>query len=293
MMRKKHTIAYLIGCQWLLLSACDIINPPEAIPAYIYVPGFEVNIPSSQGSASTRITEVWLSVNGNFLGAYSLPALIPILEEGSQNITLEAGIKENGVNATPDIYPFYRPWEMRVNLRSNEVDTLRPVVGYRNEARFAFIEPFENANHIFQELRAGTNFNRIQIVRENAFEGNSALIELNEDNPLVEIGTSRRFSDLTTRGFVVYMEMNYRSDVDVIFGVQGYKNGLPGTAFFDPGFTARGDWNKIYFNMSPLFFGGDFDEFQILIQTLLPANNGVFTKTKASIWLDNIKLVHF
>lgn len=289
------TIYYILTIiSFTALTACDIINPAEDIPAYIYVEAFQLNTDSrSEGTNSSKIEEVWLSVNGNFLGAYTLPALIPILETGTQNITLNAGIKDNGISATPEIYPFYEGSEVQVDLRPNEVDTLRPVIGYLDNTRFSFIEPFNNDNHLFQDLRAGNDFNRIQISAEGAFEGSSAHIQLNEDNPLVELATVNPYRDLTTQGFVVYLEVNFRSDVIVVFGVQGFSNGVAGAPIFDPGFLPSDTWNKIYFNITPLVFGNDFDEFKILFQAILPNENGVFTQNEANIWLDNIKLVHF
>ncbi len=282
---------------WMLLSAfataCDLINPPEAIPSYIYVVPFQFNTTGAQGSNSSRITEVWLTVNGDFLGAYTLPALIPILAQGEQTIVLDAGIKENGIAATPDIYPFYQPFTVKVDLRPNEVDTVRPVISYRSNTRFAFIEPFEDNRQVFRELRAGNDFNRIQIVEEGAFEGKSGLIRLNRDNPLVELATVSAYRDLTARGLLVYLEVDYKSETTVIFGVQGIRNGVPGNPVFDPGFVRSANWNKIYFNLSPLLTGGNFDEYKILLQAVLPNNNGVFTQNTANIWLDNIKLVHF
>ncbi|HMO37945.1 MAG TPA: hypothetical protein PKC76_06960 [Saprospiraceae bacterium] len=277
-----------------LLAACDLINPEENVPGYLYVTPFTLNTnPATEGSNTHKITEVWLTVNGEFLGAYALPALIPVLGQGEQIITLDAGIRDNGVAATPEIYPFYESFVRTLTLRPNEVDTLRPVVRYRNATRFAFIEPFENINHIFREVRAGTDFNRIQLTTEGALEGSSALIQLNRDNPAVEIATVRGFRDLITRGFLVYLEVDYKSDAIVLFGVQGFKNGVPAAPVFDPGFLPSATWNKIYFNLSALVVAGDFDEHRIVLQTVLPNENGVFTQNNANVWLDNVKLVHF
>lgn len=290
------TIYYILAIVFLgTLAACDIINPSEDIPAYLYVEPFQLETDTrTEGSNSSKIEEAWLSVNGNFLGAYTLPALIPVLGTGTQTITLSAGIKDNGISATPEIYPFYEPFETEIELRPNEVDTLRPVIGYLEDTRFAFIEDFEQGTHIFRDLRAGMDFNRIQITNENAFEGNSALVRLNEDNPLVELATINAYRDLTTQGFVAYLEVNFRSDVIVVFGVQGIdENGIAAAPVFDPGFLPSSTWNKIYFNITPLVFGNDFIEYKILFQAILPNENGVFTQNEANIWLDNVKLVHF
>ncbi len=273
--------------------SCDLINPDEKIPAYIYVEPFQLNTNNTQGSNSSRITDTWLTVNGNFLGAYTLPALIPVLAEGQQTIMLDAGIKDNGIAATPEIYPFYQNYTAKLELQPNETDTLRPVIGYRNDTKFAFIERFENDAHAFRDLRAGNDFNRIQLTAEGAFEGKSALIRLSKDFPAAELATVNAYRDLTAKGILVYLEMDYKSEATVVFGVQGIKNGVAGNPVFDPGFLPSANWNKIYFNLSPLLAGGNFDEYKILMQTVLPNSNGVFTQNNANVWLDNIKLVHF
>ncbi len=275
------------------LTACDLINPAEAIPSYIYVTDFQLNTTATQGTNSNKITDVWVTIGDEFIGVFPIPALIPMLTNGEQTITLEAGIKDNGISSTGKIYPFYTSFQTKVALNPSEVDTLRPVIGYRGETRFAFIEDLERGTPIFGDLIAGNDANRIQITKENAFEGNSALITLDKNNPTVVLGTVNKYGNLTTKNVNVYLELNYKSDADVIFGVIGYKSGVKGETLYEPGFVARADWNKIYFNMSPLVVGTRYDEFQIVLQSILPLQNNVFTKDKASIWLDNIKLVHF
>lgn len=290
-MRAIYKIIYLFVL--LKLTACDVINPAEEIPAYIYVNDFQLNTSAVQGTNSSKISDVWITVDNEILGVFPLPALIPILKNGEQTITLEAGIKDNGINATGKIYPFYTSFETKVTLQVNEVDTLRPSIGYQRETRFAFIENFEQGNAIFQNLITGNEVNKIQITKENAFEGNSGLITLDKTNPIVVLGTMNPYPELTKRSVNVYVEMNYKSDAAVVFGVIGYKNGVKGETLYEPGFVARADWNKIYFNFSTLVNNANYDAYQIVLQSVLPSQNNVFTKDKANIWLDNIKLVHF
>lgn len=278
-------------------TSCDIINPEEDIPAYIYVPDIELQTNSvAEGTASERITDVWLNVDGGFLGAYSLPALIPVLEAGGRQLVLQAGIKDNGINATPEIYPFYEPYEYAAGLEPNEVDTIRPRIGYADGVRFSFIENFERSAHIFQDIRRGTA-SQISLETEGAFEGNQSLrIRLDTANALVELATNDRFSGLTGQSPLVYLEVNYRSDVPVVFGVVGHdRNGLPsqGVLALDPGFSPREDWNKIYFNLSVLIAQANREEYQAALQAFIPIENGRFSRQSANVWLDNIKLVHF
>ena len=62
------------------ITACDIINPEEDIPAYIEILPYEYS-PESGGSSSTKITDGWIYVDGEFLGAFNLPSTIPVLAD--------------------------------------------------------------------------------------------------------------------------------------------------------------------------------------------------------------------
>ncbi len=293
---KQHS-TFLLGLLLLLGSACDIINPAEDIPAYLYVPDIDlVTEPSAEGTDSEKITELWLSVNNDFLGAYSLPALIPILETGPTSIVLQAGIKDNGIVSTPDIYPYYERVERELDLQPNQTDTLRPAIGYSEETQFAFIETFERSGHLFKDVRRGVE-DQFQLVTEGAFEnGQSARIKLDTANFVFEAATTERFSGLRDKSPFIYLEVNYRSDVPVIFGLVGFDaNGLPSSAVaqLNPGFAPRQDWNKIYFNLSEIAAALNKEEYQVVLQAFLPVENGQFTRQSGSVWLDNIKLVHF
>ncbi|GJM32993.1 MAG: hypothetical protein DHS20C18_19940 [Saprospiraceae bacterium] len=287
----------VLGLACVAVAACDIINPAEEIPAFIYVPAFELQTdPATEGSNSSNITDVWVTSEGDFLGVYSLPARIPLLKSGDTQLSLRAGIKDNGINSTRDIYPFYKNYETTVDLQPNETDTIRPVITYRDDIKFSLIENFENGNnHQFQELRSGEEANKIVVTTQDAFEGASARILLDTASSFVELATVDRYPDLIKNGLLVYLEVNYRSEVPVIFGLVGYDVSDPFNSFplYDPGFSPKGEWNKIYFNLSVLAIEGDFDQYQVGFNAFIPVEGGQLTLDKAQLQLDNIKLVHF
>lgn len=289
-MSYKRSILLLPLC---LLLQCDIINPEESVPAFIRVEPFELETDTAiQGSDSHKITEAWLTVNGEFLGAYQLPATVPVLAQGPAEVLLEAGIKDNGISTTPDIYPFYTPYETSVNLTADETITLSPVVRYDPNTRFAFIEDFEAGATRFQDIIIGEG--GVQVSDGEVFEGSfSGTIQLTEAVPVVEVATLNEFGGLTDRSPFVYLEVNYRSDAPVIFGLIGGKGTSSRTAVYEPGFNPKDSWNKIYFNLSGLLATSPFDTHQIGLQAFLPTENGQLTLSQATVWLDNIKLVHF
>ncbi|MBK9491876.1 MAG: hypothetical protein IPO07_26060 [Haliscomenobacter sp.] len=296
--RKSMFLIPTLLCLLLCGTACNLINPVEDIPAYIWIAPFEVQTTGVQGSASAKITEVWLSVDGSFFGVYALPARIPILKTGATLVKLEAGIKDNGISTTPEIYPFFQPLEFNIELKANEIDSIRPKATYRSGIRFAFVENFESNSHVFQTLVTGNESNRMSITNEGAFEGSgSGLIQLSTQYPAVELATRDAYSGLLAKGSAVYLELNYKSEVPLSVGVIAYKAGNlsgGGQILYSAGFNPSENWNKIYFNLSRVVADSKLDDYQIILKTEIPKNtDGTTLRPNARIWLDNVKLVHF
>ena len=281
----------------LLLVACQPQELAQPVPAYLYLQPFELRTQEAgQGSASSKITEGWLSVDGAFLGAYSLPALVPVLAEGEHEISLQAGIRDNGISRTPEVYPFFTTYRTTRVLRPDIVDTLQPVTRYLDRTRFSLIDDFDRGPTVFRDIRIGTTDNALRPTEEVVFEGSaSGVIRLSAQSPVVELASEVRYSDLDAESPFVYLEVNYRSEVPVVWGLIAYRFGVPGdgTALFEPGFRPSAEWNKIYFNLSPLIAAGNFSEYQLALRAAIPEEAGRPVVQEASIWLDNIKLVHF
>lgn len=271
-------------------SACELINPAEEVPAFLYIEPFEFSTdPGTEGSSSANILEVWVTVNGDFLGVYTLPASVPVLASGMTNVRLDAGIHDNGIRSTPNIYPFYEAFVQDIELAPNETDTLRPTTSYRSNVRFAFIEDFENGSRIFTEQIEGQN--GLTSSNDVIFEGNqSGEITLTVANDLVQLGTAQIYAGLADTSPLVYLEMDYRSDVPVVWGVWGFNSNNSGDVLLQPGFRGRSDWNKIYFDLSLLILEGNFLGHRIVLQAALPSGSSL---EEAKVYLDNIKLVHF
>ncbi|MCB0738933.1 MAG: hypothetical protein KDC92_15600, partial [Bacteroidetes bacterium] len=65
-----------VFCALAFLS-CDIINPKEPIPAYVYLDtSFVETDYANQGTNNHRIYDCWITYESNLIGAFSLPALV-------------------------------------------------------------------------------------------------------------------------------------------------------------------------------------------------------------------------
>lgn len=289
----KQTTFVLICLLLSGLSACDIINPEESVPAFLYIEPFTLQTnAATQGSDSEKITEVWVTVNNEFLGAYQLPATVPVLMAGTADLYLEAGIKDNGIGSTPDIYPFYQPYETTVELLPEQTVTVQPTTAYDRNTRFALIEDFESGITVFRDTLLGNS--GMSVSTADPFEGSySGKISLSADDQVIELATIGSFTELTDQSPFVYLEVNYKSDVPVIFGLAGGAGTGDGNVVYDPGFNPKDTWNKIYFNLSGLLATSPYDSHKLALRAYIPTEDGQLTLNNATVCLDNIKLVHF
>src|SRR5690606_15588915 len=65
--------------------------------------GFETT--EGQGTDDHKITHAWVYANDQFVGAYEVPALVPVLNQGNTEIKVSGGIEYNGISAYPGVYP--------------------------------------------------------------------------------------------------------------------------------------------------------------------------------------------
>lgn len=289
-------LLWLWGGLILIGSGCNIINQEEPIPSYIYVKPFrmESNPQITHGSLSQKVTQGNVFVNGKTIGIFSLPALIPVLEEGTQEVIIDPLIRDNGLTFTLQVYPFYERFTTSVDLTLTETDTIQPVTRYSEDITFHLIEDFEGGSNVFSEDRDMNNETLLDTTQIDAFEGEySGMIVLNLDNPLMEVASNAdQLFDIFDRG-KVYLEMDYKTEVDVLIGMIGIDNIGNDQSNYEYGLVPKSDWNKIYFNLTNFGLVNNLNGYQIGITAALPVANGDFTLDEGTILIDNVKLISF
>ncbi|MEM8909650.1 MAG: hypothetical protein AAGD05_17510 [Bacteroidota bacterium] len=292
--RNLFLLAVLFG-----LGACEIINPEEEIPAFLHIEPFELSTnPLGEGSASENITDAWVFINGEFVGAYEPPITVPILAAGPQEVRVSAGIRENGIRALPEIYLLYLDFNTTIDFAANEDDTIRPVTSYISDLKF-LLEPqedFESSSILFDQDLDDNPATNIVRTTEDIFEGDfSGHIQLTTDEPSIELGSPFIESVPFPTGARVYMELNYKTDVVVVFGVIGYDaQGNRNFSAFEKGINPRDTWNKIYFNFTEeiLSFSQSATSGVVFYQFCLHSQI-TDEQEEGNIYLDNIKWITF
>ena len=280
----------------LFISACDIINPEEEIPSFIQVNEFQlVTNEMLEGSNTQQITDVWAFVNGDALGVFELPATIPVLESGMQNITLFAGIRVNGVRNTPLIYPLYDNYEASVDLVPEEVTLLTPTIEYISNNVFELLEDFESDN-ISLEARDNGSIDRV--TSSTPMLSGNGVGSISLVGEATEITSIATFVDLPTSGGIpVYLEMDYRTNVELEVGLVGFDistiNPIQAT-IFNVVLCPIDDWNKVYVDLQGLLEQSQLDGYQLALRVSTDDTGCGGTPTdNPEILLDNIKLIRF
>lgn len=266
------------------LSACDYINPEETIPTYIKIESFSLQTTiSSQGPNNHNITDAWVSVNGDFIGLFELPALIPILDAGVSEVFIKPGIKNNGIAASRVNYPFYTNYKIDTILVEKEIITLNPIVSYAEETIFDWNENFEDAG-----ISIDTSITSNIGIGDSIVNGSKvAKIILLDSTDIFRSQTIDSYS-FPTAGQPLYFEMDYKTNNSFVVGL--YIN-TAGQYVEQPIITInpKEAWNKIYLDLTYFSsMNSTADNYFVFIKAIKTDSI-----TRSVILFDNLKLVHF
>ena len=283
----------------VFLVSCEAFDKEETIPSYIYIEkiALEVSNDGSQGSNANDIKDAWILVNGSLAGVFELPCKVPVLSSGETEIVIFAGIKVNGQSNNRQFYPFYDTCRKIINLKKANIDTIKAKVKYKSATKFVWKEDFEdmavslektgitrtvdslnitgNANEVFDFGKTGNKYSG-----KVDFRGKRGTFE----------NSSISIFDFPRNTTEIYMEVNYKSDVPVQFGLYPTSGGS-----LDVGvpvylsYANPQEWKKAYIRLSPDVnsSANTGKKFRIFV-------NAVNTEDKnAVILIDNIKVLHF
>ncbi|MFZ5552453.1 MAG: hypothetical protein ACOZCO_05000 [Bacteroidota bacterium] len=285
----------------LFLSSCSWLDKPEKIPAYIYIE--KINLTTNytaEGTNSHDITDAWVYVDDNPVGVFELPAMIPVLKEGTHKLSIYPGIKADGISSRRRKYPFYLPYIISSHVFvPGEVDTLngadQPVVTYYPNTQIDIWKTgdFEDPGVVFQQdALSDTVMNRITSPPADIFEGvASGLFALSASQTFFKANTSENFQ-LPATGQSVYMELNYKAANSFTVGlISEYatttvqqNNTVVRPSYVDGQLV----WKKIYIELTELVVANsNAQSFEVFFSML--KDDGV---TEPFVVIDNVKIVY-
>lgn len=270
----------------LLQPGCKTLDPDEDLPSYLTIDTVHLTIddPFTQGTASHKITDAWVFLDGDLLGTYEIPFTIPILTGEKSTIRISGGIKMNGIAATRVIYPFLGFYDTTFQIGPMDTITLAPRLSYKEGTDFIYLEDFELVN----TLQALPHSDTVVMIEEGpeAFEGlKYGAIYVDNDRPYF-IGRTQTGSRLffPSSSPTAFLELNYKCNIAYyIYFVAEF----PGDNVEIPILRVNPNefWNKLYVNFTPYAtaYPGASDYF--LVFTVQE------TGSPGYLFLDNLKIV--
>lgn len=283
----------LLAIVLIAMLSCNVINPAEDIPSYIYIDELEMVSQPGFGSTSEKISEIWVYANAGFIGAYDLPANIPVLSEGVTDMSFRAGIRNNGIASTRVQYPFYAPFDLDLNLSPTKPDTIVPIYTYKEGLpELPLLDDFESGTFFNESDDSEVDFGLTQ-EDEEVFEGNqSGKVFMDEASTLFR-AESEVFMELPSNR-QAYIEMDYKSNNSFAIGLNAYDNNevRKNLALILKSTTDENgveQWNKIYIELLPITsVNPNAEHYELYIESLKDEANST-----ATLYFDNIKVIHF
>jgi hypothetical protein len=237
----------LLCLSTLLLQGCNIINPKEDVPSYIYLNQYKFKTDTVyHGTAIQKFTDVWISADGTNLGGYEIPATVPVLAKGPTRIQISAGVQQNGLSTARAVYPFTTTYDTMVNLGEKMIDTIHPVFNYIAGTRFEWLENFNGTNPAVTLTPKSLPYH-MTYAKDSALEGGSLSAHLTVDSTKAfEIRSTNSYT--LPIGQPVYLEMNYNTEVPIEVGVYAI-NSTQITKIDIIGLNATKHWNKAYISL--------------------------------------------
>jgi hypothetical protein len=272
----------------LLLVFCIACNKPEQIPAYIYVKPFSLTTDGTKEGANTsKIIDAWVYSEDVLLGAFTLPAEIPVLNEGDTKITIFPGIRNNGNNASPTEYFNYLPFSIQKKLVPTKTDTIFPSTTYDKNLTFKWIEDFEGSINTLNTNADKDDSTSIAVTGIDVKYGKRcALFKVDKKHPLISATTQFPFENLPQNSRV-YVEMDYKCNVPIFVEIYGFANGTTPKLLEAASFKEKSEWNKVYLNFSKNI-KSTYTSYSFVFSALLPDES---TIEQGEARIDNIKLV--
>lgn len=280
----------LLPFVFLAFVACK--DASEQIPAYLNIKPFEVN--ASGGAAWQEITDGWLYVDGVFLGAYTLPASVPVLAEGDSEIILFTGVKENGIEATPNIYPSFSKFTKHYELIPGQSTDVQPVTDYDPSIIYAFGKgrgDFDGGSFIALENRDSDNAINFELSPDQAFAGNCILMKIDSLHPVMDVATESMMNLPVLGAPEVWLELHYKTDVPFFLYLLSGPTEKQQPVFQ---FNVSEEWNKIYINLTGTLVTTQESQQRLFFRLSLPRySSGKYTQNNGTVRVDNIRVLHF
>lgn len=284
-----------------VLTACQLVNPEEELPVYVSIQDPQVLVDETLNVySSLGIKDAWVFLQGEQIGVFELPAVIPVLpEKVGYSLRIGGGIFDTGLSSFRMEYPFWN--DINVSLAGAEpLDTV--VVSPRFEyfprdttIIYAFEAGFEGGSSNLTSVAPASTYTNIQISSEDKFVGlqsgkvtfSANKYQFEASSPILTLPQSGNNA--------IWCEVTYKNDIPFTVLMIGLAPGSPievelatNVLFYSPD-----AWNTAYINLNDLARSiPDGAVFKLLFRAS-SQEAGSTTGRSGTIFLDQIRLIHF
>lgn len=246
---------------------------------------------SSQGEPTHKITDVWVFDGPDFLGIFPLPAKVPVIIDGTEKtFSIFAGVRNNGVSSNALRYPFYEPIAVSANLEAQEEKEIPLSFSYSDNTIFDLIEEFEGTHTFVEDPNESDGPGAEIMIQSDVVRSgmSSGHIFFDTDTSAFERTTLFTFDRQTNSGSATFIELDYKCDIAFLAGWITIENNFI-QRDYNLLIAPSVEWNKIYIDISEFVGQIDIDRYSISFASAITATDPF----PSSIYIDNIKLVHF
>jgi hypothetical protein len=259
------------------------------------------------GDSSRKITDIWLSTDGDFRGAFEIPARMPLLMAGKHLVTFHAGVKVDGISATRAIYPFYTEVDTVLDLQRTQKTAFAPVFHYDPNTLVAFYENFDGPKWNLVPVAGNNNCDTFLSPDIDPKFGGSNCLKATltqSKNTFFFVSSGTNSSGTTSKGIFtnfsinepVWLEISFKTDVPITIGLFAFD--VTNSNGPDTGITCNDlvilahstQWNKVYIDLSQLLISSEPPGYYYQLYIDAVVNPGDISD---NIYLDNIKILYF
>lgn len=284
----KYCLLFVACCY--MVQGCNRTASQSSVPTYIHVDSFHfVADPLANTHITThQVTEVWAYYNDVLIGAFDLPAVIPVITNGDTlgHLSLSPGIIVDGLNSMLGVYPFYKTDTFSFRPQPGKTISHTPITQYYSDAKF------DEIDHFRYSPGASSSF---------ALTGAGVPMEVANDPAMGQVGiinftgaTFDTLSDNLSKDSIIipantpaYIEFDYKSTVPFYVGLEAVIAGVTNDVPLS-GIKPSADWKKFYLSVADFEAQYQASFYYFHLHVSLPAG-----QQSGTFEIANVQLVSF
>lgn len=312
-MEKAKNSLYIVLASLLAVTAvcsCNKFKGDVEVPAWLHLDRIDIvpqaqNAPSVEPGFYTSIVDAvqltcWFEGDEaeTNLGVFQLPFTAPVLRHGTAKyLRVVPVVKQNGIAGTRIAYPYYRIIQLdNVKFAADSVTNLGRFDSQASQwylqGNYYSREYMEILSEdYFEPTSFSINFDSVLTWMrndpENACTGQGyGLIEVPDSVTVATFSITSNFSPDKTK--YLYLEMEYKTELELYINMMGFKNSSSGTASSNSvmDLYPNSSWQKIYINLGRTWSQFNYNTpITIFFQVANPDHKG------GRVMLDNVKII--